>query len=134
MNPQDQISTLREQVVERVDDPTVKDELLRVLDKQASEQRQFAERIETETRSVDEALKSERFSTADAVAFAELKMRVEALDKTLESKVDQLEKAIIKLEDKAVSKWDVAITVFVILAALGGLVGAALTIVRWAVG
>ncbi len=66
-----------------------------------------------------------------AVGLAKLEVRLESVDKLFGARVEAAEKAITKLEEKAVSKWDVVTIVFTSLATLGGLLGVAIAIIRW---
>jgi membrane protein YqaA with SNARE-associated domain len=49
----------------------------------------------------------------------------------LATHVELLQEAVKRLEEKMLSKWDVAAVVFTVIAALGGLVGLTLTIIKF---
>jgi hypothetical protein len=134
LRPEDQIADLRGEIIQRVADEKVREELLRVLDKRREEEQEQSNRLQREASSVQEALEVERRSTVHAVALAELKLRVESLDMALKDKSDALDKGLTRLEDRSVSKWDVVTIVFTTLAALGGIVAAALGIAKWIAG
>lgn len=120
LKPQDNLANFPSQIFQLIDDQGKRDRLLHVLDQEKHKQEEFAERIEGETRSVDQALKLERQTTVGLVAFTELR-----------GKVDNLDRDIDKLKDDSLSRWDVAVTVFMILASIGTMVGVALGIANW---
>jgi hypothetical protein len=131
VRPENQILNLRQQVLDKVDDPRTQEQLLQVLDKQQQEQQQISERIEKETRQLDEEMEAEEQSTRNAIAFAKLEMRVDALDKSLDTRIEVFKETISKLENNAISRWEIATIVFAILASLGGLTGLVLGLIKW---
>jgi hypothetical protein len=134
LTPADQLAHLKSEILKTIKDEQVRESVFRVLDAQEEKQQDITSRLERETKDVDAALQAERQSTTQAVAIAKLETRFEALDKATKTREDATEKAIAKIEDKAVSKWDVVTILFMSLAALGGLVGAVLGIVKWISG
>lgn len=134
LRPLDQIAALRQEVAKRVEDPAVRAELLRVLDAQQVDQKAQSQRLATEANQVESALQAEREAHARELALAEVKIRVNALEKDLSEKTDKLDRSLTRVEDKAVSKWDVVIVVFAVLAAIGGILGAVLGIAKWLAG
>jgi len=134
LRPVDQLARLKSEILKTIKDEQARDAVFRILDAQEEKQEKIASRLEKESRDVDEALELERQSATQAVALAKLEIRLETLDKAFTTRGDSTEKTIAKLEDKAVSKWDVVTIVFMSLAALGGLVGAVLGLVNWISG
>jgi hypothetical protein len=134
LRPVDQLAHLKSAILETIKDEEVRETVFRVLDAQEERQQKIASHLEKETKDVDEALEVERQSTAQVVALTKLEVRLEALSNTITTRENATEKAISKLEDKAVSKWDVVTIIFMSLAALGGLVGVVLGIVKWTSG
>ena len=56
-------------------------------------------------------------------------MLVGGLEKDLAEKTDKLEKSLTRLEDKAVTRFDVVTVVFAVFAAVGALIGTVLAII-----
>jgi hypothetical protein len=52
-------------------------------------------------------------------------------DAILATKVEQLQKSIEQLEDRILTKWDVATIVFMVIAAVGGLAGVVFTVANF---
>jgi hypothetical protein len=141
LRPEGQLAELRKEISQRVSDSSTRNELLHVIDKQHEEQQEFSSKLEIESKQVDQALQAERQAAGQAILVAKLEMRIDALDKSLETRVEtldkeltRLDKELTQLEEKSVSKWDVVTTLFATLAALGGLVGVVLGIVKWVTG
>ena len=131
VRPENQILNLRQQVLDKVADAGTQAALLQVLDKQQQEQEQAAKRIEKETRRLGEEMQAEQQSTRSGIALAKLEMRVEALDKSLDTRIEVFKETILKLENGAISRWEVATIVFAVLASLGGLTGLVLGLIKW---
>ncbi|MEU8217310.1 hypothetical protein AB0C47_16235 [Micromonospora taraxaci] len=127
LKPQDQLKSLREQISKSVDDSGVRETLLRILDNQQDEQRKFSHRIEVESRELGAAIQGERRVIQDSIVM----VKMEALDAAFRARSENFEKALDKLEGKSVSKYDVVAVVFLILASLGGLVGAIAALLKW---
>jgi hypothetical protein len=134
LRPLDQIAALRDEIGRRVSDATVKAELLHVLDEQRADETKQSSRLRNETESVQSALELDRQHRANEVALAELKLRLDGLDRALLEKTERIEKSVTRLEDRSVSKWDVVTVVFAVVAALGTLIAAALGVSRWLAG
>lgn len=114
-----------------VDDLSLRESRLTMLDRQKHEQQEFSQRIEAESGAVGEALNEQRYVIGHSVALAKFEVKLEVLDAAIQSRSENLEKAVDKLEEKAVSKLDVVAIVIVILASLGGLVGAIAGLIKW---
>ncbi len=134
LRPLDQIVALRDEITRRVEDPGARAELLQVLDDQSDDEKRQSSRLQTETDRVHSALELDRQQRVHEVALAELKLRVDGLDRSMAEKTDRFEKNLTRLEDRSVSKWDVVTVVFAVVAALGALVAAALGVARWVSG
>lgn len=134
LRPLDQLEILREEITNRVDDPAKRSELLRMLEAQHAEEQARSARLAEESHSLESALEADRARRAQEVAVAELKLRVDGLDKALSEKAEKLDASLVRLEDKSVSKWDVVTVVFAVMAAIGGLLGAGVALVRWIAG
>jgi hypothetical protein len=108
----------------------MRNKALQILDDKEQEQHAAASRLEAESKEVGQALESQLQTSAQAIAIAKLEARFDALDKSLASRDGSVEKSLTKLEEKAVSKWDVVTIIFATLAALGGLLGVILGIIK----
>lgn len=134
LRPLDQLETLREEITNRVDDPAKRSELLRMLEAQHAREQARSARLAEESHSLESALEADRALRGQGVALAELKVRVDGLDKALAEKSEKLDASLVRLEDKSVSKWDVVTVVFAVMAAIGGLLGAGVALIRWISG
>ncbi|MEU1238675.1 hypothetical protein ABZ399_31455 [Micromonospora aurantiaca] len=133
LKPQDQLASLRDQIAKSVDDLTVRDKLFSILDHQEVEEKEFVQRIEAESQDLGVALQGERDALQSSIVVAKLEVKLEALEASFRTRSDGFDKTLGKLEDKSVTKFDVVTIVFLILAALGGLVGAISAIAKWVI-
>jgi hypothetical protein len=134
LRPVSQIELLRKEITTRVDDAAKRNDLLRVLDEQQEAVKHRSKELAKETSDLEAALQADRDQRAHEVALAKLEVSANLAEKSLSEKAEKLEKRLERLEDKAVSKWDVVTVVFAVLAAIGGLVAAALGVARWLAG
>jgi hypothetical protein len=134
LRPVDQLAHLKSEIAATLPDQNMRDKVLRILDNEEQEWHAVASQLEAESKEVGKTLETELQASGQAVAMAKLEARFDALDKSLTSKDGSVEKSLAKLEEKAVSKWDVVVIVFMTLAALGGLLGAILGIIKWVSG
>lgn len=134
LRPLDQLETLRDEITNRVDDPAKRTELLRMLEAQHAQEQARTARLAEESHSLESALEADRTRRAHEVALAELKLRVDGLDKALSERSEKLDASLVRLEDKSVSKWDVVTVVFAVMAAIGGLLAAGVALIRWITG
>ncbi|MGW3653458.1 hypothetical protein [Streptomyces sp. NPDC000878] len=123
LRPAEQIKDFRQEVNASVTDPETRGHLLKVLDEHAAMEKERSERIDRERAEATAGLATEATNMTTAVAFTELKHRT-----------DSLEKLADKLDSEQVTKFDVVTITFTILAAVGGMTGAVVTLIRWVTG
>ncbi|MFI6494581.1 hypothetical protein [Streptomyces sp. NPDC050564] len=123
LRPAAQIKDFRQEVSTSVSDPETRQHLLKVLDEHAAMEKERSERLERERAELSAELATESTSLATAVAFTELKHRTAAVEKLAD-----------KLDSEKVTKFDVVTITLTILAAIGGLTGAVVALIRWVTG
>ncbi len=123
LRPTEQIKDFRQEVTEKVRDPHIKEQLLKVLDEHAAMQQEISSKIEREAAAASNALAEEMVNLRNALTVAKLEGRLEIVEKLTE-----------KLDGEKVSKFDSATITLTILAALGGLTGAVIGLIRWVTG
>ena len=97
----------------------------------AAQQEEIKKQVEERTEVLKQRLETieKRFpkeSTLEKIASVN--------DAILGTKVEELQRAIERIESKLLTKWDVAKIVFTIVGALGALIGVALAIIKYATG
>ncbi|MEU9780745.1 hypothetical protein AB0H92_07150 [Streptomyces phaeochromogenes] len=123
IRPTEQIRDFRQEVTEKVRDPQIREQLLKVLDEHAIMQQELSSKIEKEAASASSALAEETINLRNALAVAKIEGRLEIIEKLTE-----------KLDGEKVTKFDSATITLAILAAIGGLTGAVIGLIRWVTG
>ncbi|MER5893509.1 hypothetical protein [Streptomyces sp. NPDC001876] len=123
LHPAEQIKDFRQEVSASVTDPETREHLLKVLDEHAAMEKERSERMDRERAEATAELATEATNLTSAVAFTELKHRT-----------DTLEKLADKLDSEKVTKFDVVTITFANLAAVAGMTGAVIALIRWVTG
>lgn len=123
LRPTEQIKDFRQEVTEMVPDPKIREQLLKVLDEHAVMQQELSSKIEKESAAASSALAEETASLRNALTVAKIEGRLEIVEKLTE-----------KLDGEKATKFDSATITIAILAAIGGLTGAVIGLIKWVTG
>ncbi|MER6952501.1 hypothetical protein [Streptomyces sp. NPDC000618] len=123
LRPAEQIKDFRQEVSVSVTDPETREHLLKVLDEHAAMETERSERMDRERAEATAGLATEATNLTTEVAYTKL-----------EHRTDTLEKLADKLDSEKVTKFDVVTITFTILAAIGGMTGAVIALIKWVAG
>ncbi|WP_147453801.1 hypothetical protein [Nocardiopsis sp. Huas11] len=116
IRPVEQIHEFRNEVIEKVSDESIRGQLLKVLDDHERKEEELSSRINRETFALDAG-------SPDVLAVGSIAR--------LEARVDSLDKLVEKIDGNSMSRFDVATTLFAILAAFGVVIGVVLGVANW---
>ncbi|MCX5260394.1 hypothetical protein OOK27_40685 [Streptomyces canus] len=123
LRPAEQIKDFRHEVSSKVTDPQTREYLLKVLDEHAVMQQQQSELIEKERAEANAGLAAASSDLTKTAAYGQILEKIATLEKVTE-----------KLDSEKVTKFDVVTIAMTILAAIGGLTGAVIAIIKWVTG
>ncbi|MGI3204736.1 hypothetical protein ACRJ4W_54820 [Streptomyces sp. GLT-R25] len=121
LRPAAQVRDFRQEVINTVTDPEMRDHLLKALDERAAKEQAYSSKIEEEAEKNTELLR-------------ELSHLRELMSVKFESRLNNLEDLTKRIDSEKTSKFEAVTITTTILAALGGLAGLILAIVRWTTG
>lgn len=123
LRPTEQIKDFRQVVADKVEDPKIREQLLRVLDGQAAKEEKLSMKLEGEWTGPLAAMKEE----------IEILRKMQDVHR-LDGRLKVVEQLTSRLESEKVNKFDAATITITILASIAGLTGAVIGIVKWITG